>query len=180
MINKKSKKAQLKIQEMSFMIMAVFLFFVLVGLFAFALIYSNLNKQANEIAKQRAYSSITNLADAPEFICTGSRPNCIDADKVLALIEYESKNKNYENFWPFTSLIVIKSSGFDKSEANMIPCTKLTYPNCDKFVVYDKHVRNEAFVSSFVAICRNDIDNNLVYEKCEIAKLIAGSKREVD
>jgi len=168
----KSNKGQLRIQEMSFMIVAIVIFFVLVGLFAFSIIYSNLHKQATEITESRTLSAITNLADSPEFSC--GKPNCVDADKLMALIG----KKNYENFWAFSSLSVVASSGFDKSETEMIKCTLSNYPNCDEFVVYNKNIANEKRISNFVALCRKEYENDYTYDKCEIAKLVAGSERK--
>ena len=149
------------------MLVAIFIFFVLVGLFAFSIIYSNVQKQANAAAEARTYSLITSIADSPELNCVGSRTNCIDSDKLLAL----GSNKNYQNYWPFSSLMVIKIT--NKTEEKMINCNTANYPNCDKFVVYDKKVKNENKISSFAALCRSEYEEG-VYEKCEIAKIIAG------
>ena len=166
------KKAQLRIQEMSFMIVAIIIFFILVGLFAFSIIYSNLHKQATDITESRTLSAITNLADSPEFSC--GEPNCVDADKLMGLIG----KKNYEKFWDFSSLSVVTSSGFDKSETEMVKCSLLNYPNCDEFEVYDRGVDNEKQISNFVALCRKEYENDFTYDKCEIAKLVAGSERK--
>ena len=176
----KHNKAQLKIQEMAFFLVAIVLFFILVGLFVFSIMFSNLSKGATEIAEARTLSSITNLADAPEFSC--GEPNCVDSDKLIALMQ----NSRYENFWPFSSLRVITSSGFDKAEEEMIKCTTTNYPNCDVFEVYDKsHLLekdgdknkfDERAISNFVALCRVELENNINYKKCEIAKLVAGTK----
>lgn len=173
-----NKKAQLKIQEMAFMLVAVALFFVLVGLFVLSVVYSNLQEEATRIAEARTLSSITNLADSPEFSCVGSKSNCVDADKLIALINYELSKRNYENFWPFTSLKVVKMSAFDKTEEEMVRCSFANYPDCDLFVVYDKSLENERAVSSYVALCRKEYEN-APYDKCEIAKLIAGSEIKI-
>ncbi len=170
----KSSKAQLKIQEMAFFIVAIVLFFVLAGLFVLSIMYSNLYKSATEVAEQRTLSSITNLADTPEFSC--GEPNCVDSDKLIALMQ----NKKYENFWPFSSLSIRKMQAFDKTEGEMIECTKENYPNCDIFVFYDKEVASERTIASYVALCRNDAENNFVYDKCEIAEFIAGTELKVE
>ena len=167
------RKAQLQIQQMAFMLVGIILFFILVGLFALSIVYSSLEKGAGKIEEERVLSSISNLADAPEFSCVGSKINCIDGDKVVALMQ----NNNYKNFWPFTSLVVVRESGFDKSEEDMINCNADTWINesCDKFVIYDKEAENERLVSSFVSLCNTKYDAG-VYEKCELAKFIAGSE----
>lgn len=168
----KIRKAQLRIQEMSFMIVAVVIFFILVGLFVFSIIYSNLHKQATEITETRTLSAITNLADSPEFSC--GKPNCVDSDKLMALIG----KKNYEKFWDFSSLSVLKYSGFNKNKSELIKCSLSNYPNCDLIEVYDKKISNYKNIDNFVALCRKEYENDFTYNKCEIAKLVAGSKRK--
>lgn len=168
----KSKRSQLKIQEMAFMLLAVVLFFILVGLFIVSVIYSNLYKEANLISESRTLSLVTNLADSPEFSCSTYKSNCVDSDKLISLVG----RKTYENFWPFSSLKLVKSTGFDKAEEEMLKCTIANYPNCDIFVVYDREVKNEKAISSFVALCRKELENEYTYDKCEIAKLVAGTE----
>ena len=166
----KQKKAQLKIQEMAFFLVAIVLFFILVGLFVLSMVFSNLGKGASSIAEERTLSSITNLADSAEFSC--GKPNCVDADKIMGLMQ----NRDYEDFWPFSSLKVLTSSGFDKPESEMIKCSQTNYPDCDLFEVYDKNVENERAISNFVALCRIEIENTYPYKRCEIARLVAGTK----
>ncbi|MBT4135836.1 hypothetical protein HOD75_04865 [archaeon] len=164
-----SKKGQLKIQEMSFMLVAVLLFFILAGLFAFSIYYANLSKQASEIKSEEVISIVNLLADSPEFSCSGSKSNCVDGDKLVNLLN----KKNYQNFWPFSSLSVVKLGALNKSSGDIILCTRANYPNCDEFVIYDKSVK-ESSVSNFVALCRKESVNNYVYEDCEVVKFIAG------
>ena len=167
-----NKKSQLKIQEMAFMIVAVILFFILVGLFAVSILYKNLQESATQINEEKTLSAIQYLAGSAEFSCTGSKVNCIDEDKLLVMLN----RKAYSDFWSFSSLKVIKQSGFDKSEASMKKCNIQNYPDCDLFVVQDKKILNERTTSSFVALCREKYENNYNYDKCEIAKLVAGSE----
>lgn len=167
----KSKRSQLKIQEMMFMLLGVFLFFILAGLLMLSILNSNIRESANKISEENNLVIVRSLSNSPEFICTNSRPSCIDGDKLIGLIG----NKNYQDFWPFSSLMIVKESGFNKSESKMTRCNAGNYPNCDVFVVYDKN-KNERAVSSFVALCRKDSENFKSYEKCEIAKIIAGSE----
>ncbi|MFA7707544.1 MAG: hypothetical protein WCX73_01210 [Candidatus Pacearchaeota archaeon] len=171
----KSSKAQLKIQEMAFFLVAVLLFFILVGLFAFSIYFAHLTKSANAVSEERTLSSITNLADAAEFNC--GEPNCIDADKVIGLMQ----NVKYEKFWSFSSLKILRSSGFpmNKDESKWITCTPTNYPDCDVFEIYDKNVKNERTISNYVALCRVELENGENYKRCEIAKVIAGTEIEI-
>ncbi|MBD3252125.1 hypothetical protein GF386_00145 [Candidatus Pacearchaeota archaeon] len=120
------KKAQIKIQEMAFMIVALMFFFVLVGLFVVAVFMGNLREEAMKIAEERTLSALVNLADSPEFSCVASKSNCIDADKLIVLLDKD----NYEYFWPFSSLKVVRPSGFGKTEEEMIKCTYADYNAC--------------------------------------------------
>lgn len=169
------KNGQIRIQEMSFMLLAVFLFFVLVGLFALSIVYTNINEEATRIAEDRTLSSLTSLADSPEFSCVASKSNCVDGDKLIGLI-----NKTvYQNFFPYSSLKVIKISGFGKSENELVKCNFANYPECELFVIYDKNVTNERAISSFVALCRKELENAYTYDKCEIAKIVAGTELKI-
>ncbi len=167
----KSKRSQLKIQEMSFMLIAVVLFFVLVGLFVLAVFYVRIFDQANNIAQERTLSSVRNIANSPELNCNNYKSNCVDGDKLMAL----SMDNNYQRFFPYSSLRVVLISGFNKSYEDMNKCDSINYPNCELIEAYNKKVRNERQVANFVAFCRTAVDNG-IYEKCEIAKLIAGTE----
>lgn len=163
------KKAQIKIQEMAFMLVAVVLFFALAGLFVFSIFYVNLQKEANSLREWKTISSLVNLANSPEFNCIGGKVNCVDEDKLINLVD----RKVYRNFWQFSSLRVIKLSEMNKNEDNLIKCNLGNYPNCDDFVIYDKKVKNERLIETIVALCRTEYEEDY-YEKCEIGKIIAG------
>ncbi len=164
MIKEKTKKGQLKIQEMSFMIIAVFLFFALVGLFVVSLMYSNLHESANQRAEERTRTGLSIIAETPEFSC--GKPNCIDADKLLVMMN----RKNYSDFYFYSSLEVIKTG----NQSQLIDCNRANYPDCDRFLVFDKNKASIKKVSNYVALCRKELENEYTYDKCEIAKVIAG------
>jgi|ETNmetMinimDraft_2_1059921.scaffolds.fasta_scaffold02165_4 hypothetical protein len=170
-----STKAQLKIQEMAFMILAVFLFFILVGVFVLSIVYSGIYEEANRIKEDRTLSAVVSLADSPELACISAKSNCIDGDKLITLID----NNRYENFWPFSSLRVIKASGFGVNEESLVECNFANYPDCDIFNVYDRNVSNERAIASFVAFCRKEYENTYTYDRCEIAKIIAGTELKI-
>ena len=166
-----SKKGQLRIQEMAFMLVAVILFFILVGLFVLSITYTGLSEEATRIAEERTLSSLVVLADSPELNCI-RKNNCVDGDKFINLIGKHA----YLNFWPYSGLKLVKFSGFGKDENEMLKCTVANYPDCDLIEIYDKEISNERTISTFVSFCRKDNKNDVVYDKCEIAKLIAGTK----
>ncbi len=165
----KCKRSQMHIQEMAFMLIVVIFLFVLVGLFILAILFSQIKQEANKISMDKTLSSIKNLANSPEFYCSVSKTNCVDSDKAMALMT----NKNYEKFWPFSRLEILKSSAFKKKENEVILCTMQNYPDCDRILIYNKNVKNKISAFSFVGLCRNEIEKDYNYQRCEIAKLIA-------
>ena len=178
MKKKMNTKAQLRIQEMAFMLVGVFLFFALVGLIVIGIVYSGLYKTRNELAQQKTFGAMVALADSPEFSCVSSKSNCIDGDKAISL-----KNKTeYIKFWPFSSLrIITRYSAFNLNYDEMIECTNANYPDCDVITVYDTGASGEIASSNFVAFCRKEYQDfgNLQgrsYDDCEIGMIVAGTE----
>ena len=169
---KKNKKSQVRMQEMAFMLVGVIMFFVFVGLFGFAVLFNMLRNDAQITAENNALAAVKNLAGSPEFYCATSKTNCVDADKAMAL----SNDPNYMKFYSFSRLEIIKSSAFKKSQDEMVKCTMANYPDCEDIVIYDKNVKYEKSVSSYVALCRVERENDANYQKCELAKLVVATE----
>src|SRR3989344_4901666 len=97
-----SKKSQMKIQQMAFMLIAVTLFFALVGLFITSVLFSGLSNSRALLEEKNAMLLASRLANSPEFSCGNafgtSRTNCVDFDKVMALKE-QIKIYSDTNFW---------------------------------------------------------------------------------
>jgi hypothetical protein len=158
-------KSQLKIQEMAFMLMAVVIFIILAGLFFFSFEYRQMFKEANTLSKEKAISTISNLASLPELNFGQTR--CIDSDKLLALVN----NERYKSFLPLTSLSLIKIG-----EKNQTKCSIESYPNCNYYEIYSSSLDQE-MVSTFTCICRKErAESGYDYNTCELAKIIAGSE----
>jgi hypothetical protein len=164
---KKDKKAQFKIQQMSFMLLAVVLFFILVSLFWLVIQYRNLHKQASQLEESKAVLTSEFLSDSTEFNC-GSQSYCIDTDKLMVL----SKRSVYEGFWP-VSYVKVRKVYPEQGEEKV--CNKATYPNCNLFNVYEnKKIMHKSSVGSFVALCRDEKVGGYIFKKCELGKLIIG------
>jgi len=162
-----NNKAQLKIQQMAFMLMAITLFFVLVGMFVLVISTSNLKQTAIELQEKNALSLVSKLANSPEFSCGeafGSQKiNCIDADKLMMLKENLAK---YENFWGISNIEIIKEG------SGTTICNLVNYPNCDIIKLYPEEISSE--YSNFVALCWKDSFDGRIYDKCEVARLMVG------
>jgi hypothetical protein len=161
-----STRSQLKIQEMAFMLIAVVIFFALAGMFFLVIVYRGMIEQANTFEKEKAVSTVVNIANTPEFSCGESL--CMDADKLMAM----QNRPAYKGFWPITSFVVTKIS----KDTEIIPCTEKTYPNCNFFEVYKEEVESEEGVETFASLCRKEVINGFIYNKCELARIIIGFK----
>ena len=161
----KMRRGQLKIQQMAFMLVAVFIFFVLVGLFVLSFSFSGLRRSAESLREQESLLVVTKLANTPEFSCEeafGNMVNCIDGDKAMILKQDITK---YSGFWGVKNIIIRKIG------QGTIECNRGNYPNCDYIDIFSSG--SEGFpVENFITLCKKDSDEGGVYDNCEIAKLL--------
>ena len=160
------KKAQLKIQQMAFMLVAVFIFFVLVGLFILSFSFSGLRRSAEALQEKESLLVVTKLTNSPEFSCErafGNKVNCIDWDKAMILKNSISK---YSGFWGVDNIIIRKATGEN------IECNSGNYPDCDYIDIFSKGIEGYP-VENFITLCnKKESDEGRVYDNCKIAKLI--------
>jgi hypothetical protein len=163
-----NKKAQMKIQQMSFMLIGVFLFFALVGMIIITIKFSGLKQAATDLEEQNAILLVAKLANSPEFSCGdvygNQKTDCIDADKVMMLKENIGK---YIDFWGVSNIEIRRIYPINKG----IECTTLNYPNCDTIKLINKSASGYD-KSNFVALCRMEKYHDEVVNKCEMAKII--------
>ena len=163
----KSKIGQLKIQQMAFMLIAVTLFFILVGMFVLSVYMSDLKSTASTLEGKNAMFLVTKLANSPEFSCGGSfggeKINCIDEDKLMALKENINK---YSGFWDVENIEIRKIYPV----STVVECNLENYPDCNIIKIRERNISSE--FSNFVSLCRKESLKGDVYNKCEIAKLM--------
>lgn len=163
-------RGQLKIQQMAIMLLAVTLFFVLVGMFVLVFKVSDLKQQATIIQEDNAKLLVSKIADSPEFSCGDSfgtgLSSCIDADKVLNLENIISKY-GYGSFWGVQGLQIRKI--FPSNNTN-IECSSGNFPNCDTITLVPSS--NSTGISNFVSLCWVDSSNSLPYGRCALAEII--------
>ena len=167
------KRSQLKIQQMAFMLMAITLFFALVGLFVLAFKSSGIKKEAMILEEENAIGLAEKLSNSPEFSCGNSfgtsRINCIDEDKLMALKE---NINNFEELWGIgiTNIKIIKIYPEEETKE----CNIENYPNCNKIVLKES---SEGFsASSIISLCRKEAFEGESYDKCDIARLLINYK----
>ena len=171
----RNRSAQMKIHQMTFMLIAVTFLFILVGVFFLSIRLYNLRKTASSLEEQNAMLLVSKLANSPEFSCGnsfgGRRTSCVDFDKSIAL---KNKAEEYSDFWGVAKIELRKVY---PSEGNVL-CNINNYPDCDIVVILDKKVNTQPAVSNFVALCRKESNGAIIYDKCELAELMVSSEEK--
>jgi len=164
-----AKRAQMKIQQISFLLIVVFLFFALLGMIFLSYYLKNVKDKVNEIEEKNAHLLVSKIANSPEFSCglaygSSEKTDCVDGDKVMMLKENINK---YADFWGIKSIEILKIYPAGPNRE----CTNLTYPKCSSIKLIDpSSLGNSA--SNFVALCRKENYKGEIIDKCELAKLI--------
>ena len=148
------------------MLLAVTLFFALIGLFFLSFQLTNIKKQFISLEEENSKKIVSTLAQSPEFICSGKRAHCIDFDKALIM-----QNRNeYIEFWQVDSIVIRKL--YPESNSTVY-CNKINYPDCTELVIFQGSGKNLVpQQSSFVDICRKEESGN--QEICELGILLVG------
>jgi len=164
MVTRRSIRGQMKIQEMSFMLLALVLFFAIVGLFWLNLSSAGLKRSFAGLTEQKTISTMIRLADSPELGC-GNERLCIDLDKVLAM----KTNPSFERYWEIDGLVIKK---IYPSSNGTLECNSGNYGRCNTFTL--KQPSGESIAaSSFVSLCSRESLSGYGYNKCEVGLLLA-------
>lgn len=150
----KSSKAQLKIQQMAFMLVGLAIFFSMVALVYFSISYSGLKKTAENLEETEAMEIVRKLASSPELAFTSASdcPNCVDFDKAYMLKSVDA----YKRFWNIDYLMVEKIYPVSTNDE----CVEPFYPDCSKITIASSNNFGSAS-SAYVTIVSwdNSIDN---------------------
>lgn len=175
MVIKKLRGGQMKIQQMTFMLVAVTFLFILVGIFFLSIRLYNIKKTATNLEEQSAMLLVSKLANSPEFSCGNSfgsrRTSCVDFDKLIAL-KYRVDEDS--ELWGMAKIELRKVY---PSEGNVV-CSESNYPNCDILNILDKDVNTQPASSNFVSLCRKESNGIMIYDKCELARLMVSSEEK--
>jgi hypothetical protein len=156
-------KSQFKIQQMAFMILGVFIFFVLVGLLFIVMESQKWKDEANTAQKDMAVELANVLASSAEFSCGAY---CVDADRLMSLVNKTA----YKDFWGLDSIEVRTVYPANTKE---ILCNPSNYPNCNYIKILKKG-NGQQTASSFVSLCKRINEKNYIYFKCDVAKILMG------
>lgn len=159
--------ADMKIQQMTFMILFVFIFFSVAGLFFLSIQSNKITQEFNLLQKETARSSIQTIANMPELNCDSSRTLCVDEDKLMV---FASSANSYGDFWPVASIKVRKAY---PAQTKDIKCQTT---NCTYYEIYDSKQPNVQEYGTFVSICKTIKTNGIIQEECGIGRLDVGVK----
>lgn len=158
----------MKIQQMAFMIVAVFFFFILVGLFLLGITFKDVKSGAAQLQKEQAISSLKVIADMPELNFDSGGSMVVDEDKLKIMAG--SFGLAYELFWPVASVGVYK---FGTASRDIEKCPGI---DCNYYELFDNGQSGVRTYSTYVSICSRLKESNSVYDKCEVGKLVVGVK----
>lgn len=162
-----NKKADMKIMQMAFMIIFVFIFFTMVLLFFVSMQNSKLTENYNLLQKENAIASIQTISNMPELNCDSQKSFCLDEDKIIV---FGSMADSYKSFWPVSSITVRKA--FPKNPKNI----KCPAANCTYYEIYNSNENNSIKYGAFVSICKKVMNNGRSQEICELGRLDVGVK----
>lgn len=163
----RSSKGQLKIQEMAFVLVAIFIFFGLAALFFFTVSLGNLRENVSDLEGEQARQLAFAFAKSPELSWSDDTcPHCVDSLKALLLKNHRDVYLNYWNM----DYLVIETIYPEKTGE----CTIQNYPNCKTITLANRTDYYGTPASAYIAICRHErISSGGSYPTCELGMIHA-------
>ncbi len=154
--NNKNKKAQFKIQEMAFVLVAVIVLFGIVMIFFARFQLAGIQKSASELRKEQAIVTLHTIAAMPELRCSsGGEINCIDIDKLEGFMTVRNR---YYFLW--------KNAYFSQVRIEQF------YPEGQEYILYVEPEQDSVSYSTYLPLCKQ---GKFDYE-CTIGKITVSSK----
>ena len=160
-----SKKAQLKIQQMVFVLVALVIFAAMVAIFYSSIALSGLKQSSENLKEQQTKELVRKIASAPELAFTSFNcENCIDLDKAFIIKD----RKSYSEFWKLDFFQIEKIYPSEKDE-----CNKANYPDCRTITLIKDKIGSPS--SAYVSLCHWNKDKGGYY-KCELGRIYMSGK----
>jgi hypothetical protein len=160
----------MKIQQMAFMLIAVTIFFAMIGLIYFSLTFAGIERDAEKLQEEETLLLIRKLSSSPElsFTSEGDCQTCVDFDKALAIFQ----NPIYAKLWNLDYLVIERLYPIT-TEVN---CDLNNYPeNCNRIIIIDDKSGQRNAKEAFVTIARWDPNSDsFVYE---FGRILASPRR---
>jgi len=129
-----SKKAQMKIQQMAFMLVAVMIFFAMVAIVYFTIVMARLQDAADDLREQEAKELARQMSGTPELMFSqkGSPfSSTVDLDKAFIL----SKSNDFKRrYWNLDYLMIER---IYPPPSNNGDCPLNTYTDCRYLTIID-------------------------------------------
>ena len=158
-------KGQTKIQQMAFVLVAIFIFFAIVALFYFSVSTRLLESNVEDLREQEVIATVRKIAGTPEFVWSVyDCASCVDLDKIFVLKD----RVTYQDFWKNINFLKVERV-HPKYEVD--ECIRGIYPLCNSIVIVDDETKTVTH-SAFVSLCR--YDNEKKFNRCELGKIVMG------
>jgi hypothetical protein len=146
-------KAQMKIQEMAFVLLALALLAGLVLIFVIRFQSEDITKAGQEVKQAEAVSLLERISSLPELNCQKSEI-CIDEDKAVFISQNQDKVRNlFQNI--------------KKAQIRRV------YPEGETINLYQFGQANQSY-STFISICKLDKIGSAFEWSCGIGQLELG------
>jgi hypothetical protein len=158
-------KAQLKIQEMAFVLIAIFVFFGLAALFFLTVNFSGIKQQAQDLGQEQAKQLAFQFASTPEFAWYDEQcASCVDS---LRAMLFKDRKDIYISYWNIDYLqfetIYPEKTG---------ECTLENYPNCKTITLVNRTEYYGTPSTAYIALCRHErMEGGGSYPRCELGKI---------
>lgn len=165
-------KGQMKIQQMAIMLLAVTIFFAMIGLLIIGIKVADLRQSSDTIKEQNTLTLAMKIANSPELSCGGAfgdvKLNCIDLDKAIVLKENINKYSinTRDSFWGRDVNIEISRIYPDYGNKE---CNIVTYPNCGVVKMFED--RGGFSNYNYVLLCRKTQIDGTTADKCELGQI---------
>ncbi|MEA3329419.1 MAG: hypothetical protein U9Q06_01625 [Nanoarchaeota archaeon] len=165
-----NKRGQLKIQQMSFMLVAVAILLGIVFLIYAGMQMTGIRQNFEDTERKTVIGLVSKIASSPELNFE-EKPNAVDADKLMVL----KNERDYENFWGSPS-IKIKGIVVEKIyPSSDVECSESNYPDCGLIKIFTRNPPTQ--IGNYIALCRKESSEFGSYDKCELAFLTIEYRR---
>jgi len=158
-MKRKNKKAQVKIQEMAFVLLAVVFLVALLFLFFARFQYSQLQESVTQVREARTITMLSVVASLPELRCSSSFSSaseiaCIDKDKVDVFNKGGNIRKKYTKIW-------------QAAQISKITIDEI-YPEGQSYLIYTQEPgESTETYATYIPLCEETTGNL----KCVVAKI---------
>ena len=157
-----TSKAQMQIQQLAFVLVALVIFVGIVALFFISTSISRLSSEARGLESEAAEELARHLSSLPEFSWGAPRcAHCIDLDKVFVL--REQLRGDYKGLLPMRYVAIERLYPPHTKRV----CTSLNYPDCSTIELVGNNSVNGTSRGAFVSICHYEGGGTI----CELGKV---------